>query len=338
MKRFAIASRLGLASLGLAAVISSAFASLNSSDYAQGMTKTTMIESWFIHAESIGDPVAVEKGFYKDAGLDVTVVAGGPGLSPIDRVLAESKNGGLVFGIDYPQNLLEARVAQKLPLVLIAVDFQESAMRILSWKELKKASDVKGNFAAWIGYDKPIKAAVGKGWDKQVTVVNQQGDPATLGGWLGKQYDYASAMIYNEVMIAQAQAKEKYWVYNYKQFGIDWPENVLFTTEDVLKKYPNEVKKFVAARYQGYKFSFENPDDAGKILAKVNPNLDIPFELKGLEQITSIMVTDATKKNGLGYVNSSKLSKMARQLVSSGLLTSADTKGFTKAIASGVKP
>ncbi len=56
-----------------------------------GMTPATMIESWFIHAESIGDPVAVEKGFYKDAGLDITVVAGGPGLSPIDRVLAESK-------------------------------------------------------------------------------------------------------------------------------------------------------------------------------------------------------------------------------------------------------
>ena len=113
---------------------------------------------------------------------------------------------------------------------------------------------------------------------------------------------------------------------------------MLFTTEDVLKKYPNEVKKFVAARYQGYKFSFDNPEEAGKILGKVNPNLDIAFELKGLEQIKTIMVTDATKKNGLGYVNSSKLGKMAKQLVSSGLLTSASTTGFTKAIASGVKP
>ncbi len=114
-----------------------------------------------------------------------------------------------------------------------------------------------------------------------MTVVNQQGDPATFGGWLGKQYQFASAMIYNEVMVAQAQAKEKYYVYNYKQFGIDWQENVLFTTEDVLKKYPNEVKKFVPARYKGYKFAFSNPDEAGKILGKVNPNLDIAFDLKG---------------------------------------------------------
>ena len=305
---------------------------------AQGMTKVTMIESWFIHAESIGDPVAVDKGFYKAAGLDVTVVAGGPGLSPIDRVMAEAKAGKVAFGIDYPNNLLEARVSQKLPLVLIAVDFQESAMRILSWKELKSAKDVKGNFAAWIGYDKPIKAAFGKGWDKQFQVVNQQGDPATLGGWLGKQYDYASAMIYNEVMVAKAQAKDKYFTYSYQQFGVDWPENVLFTTEEVLAKYPNEVKKFVEARYKGYKFSLDNPEEAGKILAKYNANLDIPFELKGLNEIKTIMVTPESKKNGLGYVNTAKLEKMAKQLVDAGLLPSAPLTGFVKAIPSGVMP
>jgi NitT/TauT family transport system substrate-binding protein len=86
------------------------------------------------------------------------------------------------------------------------------------------------------------------------------------------------------------------------------------------------------------KCAFSNPEEAGVILGKVNPNLEIPFELKGLEQIKTIMVTDATKKNGLGYVNSSKLSKMAQQLVSSGLLTTASTAGFTKATPSGVMP
>jgi NitT/TauT family transport system substrate-binding protein len=253
-------------------------------------------------------------------------------------VLAESKAGKLAFGIDYPQNLLEARVNQKLPLVMLAVDFQESAMRILSWKPITKASDISGQFATWIGYDKPIKAAVGKGWDKTLQVVNQQGDPATIGGWLGKQYQFASGMIYNEVMVAQAQAKEKYYVYDYKQFGIDWQENVLFTTEDVLKKYPDEVKKFVQARYQGYKFAFDQPEEAGKILAKYNPNLDVAFELKGLAQIKTIMVTPDTQKNGLGYIRMSKLTKMANQLVKAGLLESAPMTGFVKATASNVKP
>ena len=301
-------------------------------------TKVSMIESWFIHAESIGDPVAVDKGFYKAAGLDVTVVPGGPGLSPIDRVMAESKAGKLVFGIDYPYNLLEARQKQKLPLVILAADFQDSAMQILSWKPIDKVSDISGKFATWIGYDKPIKAAIGKDWESKIQIVNQQGDPATLGGWLAKQYNYASAMIYNEVMVAQQQAKEKYYQYSYKEFGVDWPENVLFTTEDVLKKYPNEVKKFVEARYKGYQYALANPEEAGKILAKYNPNLDIPFELKGLEQIKKIMVTPETQKNGLGYVDVAKLQKMAQQLQAAGILESASLTGFVQAVPSGVKP
>jgi NitT/TauT family transport system substrate-binding protein len=307
------------------------------SGVAMAQTKATMIESWFIHAESIGDPVAVDKGFYKAAGLDVTVVGGGPGLSPIDRVMAESKAGRLVFGIDYPYNLLEARQKQNLPLVILNADFQDTAMYILSWKPVKSAADISGQFAAWIGYDKPIKAAIGKGWESKIQMVNQQGDPATLGGWLAKQYNFASAMIYNELMVAEQRAKG-YNVVSYKDLGVDWPENVLFTTEDVLKKYPNEVKKFVEARYKGYKYALDNPEEAGKILAKYNPNLDIPFELKGLEAIRKIMVTPVTRTNGLGYLDVKKLEKMAQQLVAAGILNSASLGGLVQYTPSNVKP
>ena len=164
---------------------------------AQSMSNVTIFEAWFIHNESMGDPVAVEKGFYKQLNLDVKVVGGGPGLSPIDRVMAEAKKGGIVFGVDYPYNILEAREKQKLPLVIVAHDFQKSAVRLISWKELKSARDIEGTVATWIGYDKQIKAAIGPDWGKRIKVVNQQGDPATIGSWLKKDYQYAHAMIYN---------------------------------------------------------------------------------------------------------------------------------------------
>ncbi|MCL5965599.1 MAG: hypothetical protein M1369_07470, partial [Deinococcus sp.] len=75
-----------------------------------------------------------------------------------------------------------------------------------------------------------------------------------------------------------------------------------------------------------------------KILAKYNPNLDIPFELKGLEQIKKLMVTDETKKYGLGYVDAKKIEKMASQLLAAGLLDNASTAGFIRATPSNVKP
>ncbi len=290
---------------------------------AQGMSKVTIFEAWFIHNESMGDPVAVEKGFYKKMNLDVKVVGGGPGLSPIERVMAEAKKGGIAFGVDYPYNVLEAREKQKLPLVVVAHDFQKSAVRLISWKELKGPQDIEGTVATWIGYDKQIKAAIGPGWEKKIKIVNQQGDPATIGLWLKKDYMFAHAMAYNEVLVAKRMAKEKYWVYTFPDFGIDWPENVLFTTEEIVQKFPQVVQAYVTGRYEGYKYALANRQETVQILLKYNTNLkgNEAHEVEGMDAIASIMVTDSSKKNGLGYVDAAGWDRVARDMMKAKLFT-----------------
>jgi NitT/TauT family transport system substrate-binding protein len=287
---------------------------------AQGLTKVTVIEAWFIHNESMGDPVAVEKGFYRNLGLDVRVVGGGPGLSPIDRVMAESKKGTIVFGVDYPYNILDAREKQRLPLVVVAHDFQRSAVRFLSWKELRGPRDVEGTVATWIGYDKQIKAAIGPDWERRIRVVNQQGDPATIGSWLKKDYQFAHAMIYNEVLVAKRTAKERYYVYDFPAWGIDWPENVVFTTEEIVQKHPQVVQAFVTGRYQGYKYALANRQEAVRILVQYNSNLKggEAHELEGMDGIASIMVTDTSRRHGLGYVDPAGWQRVGRDMQRAG--------------------
>ncbi len=125
-------------------------------------------------------------------------------------------------------------------------------MRLISWKEIKGPRDIQGTVATWIGYDKQVKAAIGPDWAQRIKIVNQQGDPATIGSWLKKDYPFAHAMIYNEILVARRMAKDPYWTYAFADFGIDWPENVVFTTEDVVKKHPKVVQAFAAGRYKGY--------------------------------------------------------------------------------------
>lgn len=309
---------------------------------AQAMSRVTIFEAWFIHNESMGDPVAVDKGFYKKLNLDVKVIGGGPGLSPIDRVVAEAKKGTIVFGVDYPYNILEARERQKLPLVVVAHDFQISAVRLISWKEIKSARDIEGTVATWIGYDKQIKAAIGADWDKRIKIVNQQGDPATIGSWLKKDYQFAHAMIYNEVLVAKRNAKDKYYVYTFPQFGIDWPENVLFTTEEILQKHPQVVQAFVTGRYQGYKYALANRQETVQILLKYNTNLkgNEAHEIEGMAAIESIMVTESSRKNGLGYVDAASWARVARDMVKAGLFKTAPnvTAAYTTKFKSGVMP
>jgi len=304
---------------------------------AQGQ-KVSIIEAWFIHNESMGDPVAVEKGFF--GNLQVQVIGGGPGLSPIDRVMAKARAGEIVFGVDYPYNILEARVKQRLPLVVVAHDFQKSAVHILSWKPLTSAREIQGTVATWIGYDKQIKAAIGADWAKRIKIVNQQGDPATIGAWMKKQYQFAHAMGYNEVLVAKRLVKEKYYVYPIARLGPDWPENVVFTTEDIVQKYPQIVQQFVAGHYKGFDYALKNREEAATILLKYNKNLDRSHELEGMDFLQSIIVAGGAKTSGLGYIDEKGWERMAADLVKIGVFPSMpDYKAaYTTRFPSGVKP
>jgi NitT/TauT family transport system substrate-binding protein len=304
---------------------------------AQGQ-KASIVEAWFIHNESMGDPVAVEKGFF--GNLQVQVIGGGPGLSPIDRVMAKARAGEIVFGVDYPYNILEARVKQRLPLVVVAHDFQKSAVHILSWKPLSSARDIQGTVATWIGYDKQVKAAIGADWSKRIKIVNQQGDPATLGAWMQKQYQFAHAMGYNEVLVAKRLVKEKYYVYPIAQLGPDWPENVVFTTEDIVRKYPQIVQQFVAGHYKGLDYALKYREEAATILLKYNKNLDKAHELEGMDFLQSIIAAGGARTSGLGHIDAKGWERMAADLVKIGVFPSMpDYKAaYTTKFPSGVKP
>lgn len=305
---------------------------------AQG-PKVSMIEGWVIQSESMGDPVAVDKGLF--GSLQVEVVSGGPGLSPTDRVLSLSRAGEIAFGIDHPYNILEARETQKLPLVVVAHDFQKSALSLLSWVPLKSPKDVKGTVATWSGYDKQIKAMIGPSWDQRIKIVSQQGDPATLGGWISRQYDFAHARGYNEVLVAKRVVKDNYYQYSYADdFGMQWPEHVLFTTEKTVRDYPQIVQQFVTGHYRGLQYALDNRDDAAGILLKYNPSLDRANEIEAMEFLATIVQTPATKQYGLGYIDPMAWNRLTRDLVSARIFLSVSNvaAAYTTKFPSGVKP
>ncbi len=98
--------------------------------FAVGAQEAIVHEAWFVHMESAGGWVAAEKGFY--GKVNVKEVQGGPGISPIQKVVAAVRAGNIAFGNDYPENIIRAREKEGIDLVAVSVDFQDSAMRIIS--------------------------------------------------------------------------------------------------------------------------------------------------------------------------------------------------------------
>ncbi len=304
-----------------------------------GQEKEAIVhEAWFVHMESAGGWVAVEKGFY--GRVKVKEIQGGPGISPIQKVVAAVRAGNIAFGNDYPENIIRAREKEGINLVALSVDFQTSAMRIISLKPMKSAKDIKGDIGIWMGYDAKVKCAVGKEWEKQFTIQNQGGD---IKPWLTGTWPMASAMTYNELITAQREMKKMgktFYTVDYKDFGIDWMDNILFTTEEIIKKYPEVVQTVVTGRYKGFQWALRNPKETFEILKKIDEGVDFVHEMDAVAPLKALMITPDTRKNGLGYILPKKWENVARDMFKAGLLEKMPDvkKVYTERFPSGVMP
>src|SRR3954452_20651717 len=144
------------------------------------LTKITLQLEWVPQAQFAGYYAASLKGYYKQAGLDVTLKNGGPDIIP-EQVVA---SGQAQFGVDWLPSLLAAR-DKGTPLVNIAQVFARSGMTQLTWKSsgIATISAMKGKKVAnWLGGNQyELFAALTKDGmnpekNKGVTIVQQPFD------------------------------------------------------------------------------------------------------------------------------------------------------------------
>lgn len=295
-------------------------------------------EARAIHMESAGGWVAADKGFF--GKVKVKEVQGGPEISPIQEVVAAVKAGYIAFGNDCPENIIRVREREGSDLITVSLDFQSSGMRIISWNPIRSSKDIKGNFGIWTGYDAKAKCAVGKGWEKQFTVQNQGED---IQPWLARKWPLASAMTYNELNTAQREMKKNgktFYTIDYEDLGINWMDNVLFTTEEIVKKYPDAVQAVVTGRYKGFRWAFGNARETFEILKIINQDLDFVHEMDAIAPMKALMITPDTRSYGLGYIVMRKWENVARDMFKAGLLEKMPDikKVYTEKFPSGVMP
>ena len=113
------------------------------------LDKVTLQLKWVPQAQFAGYYAALKMGYYKKAGLDVTIKPGGPDIIP-EQVVA---SGQAQFGLDWLPSLLAAR-DKNTDLVNIAQVFATSGMTQLTWKDsgINTIAKMKGKKVAnWLG-------------------------------------------------------------------------------------------------------------------------------------------------------------------------------------------
>src|SRR5215208_1738071 len=220
--------------------------------------KVTLQLKWVTQAQFAGYYVANDKGFYKEAGLDVTIKPGGPDIAP-PQVIA---GGGADVIVDWMPSALAAR-EKGVPLVNIAQPFKKSGMMLTCRAEtgIKTPQDLKGRtLGVWFsGNEYPFLAWMAKlgyktdGSAGGVKVLKQGFNVDPL---LQKQADCISTMTYNEywqVIDGGLKAKELV-TFQYEKEGVATLEDGLYTLDKSLQDpaMVDKLARFVRASQKGW--------------------------------------------------------------------------------------
>ena len=239
---------------------------------AQAQDKVTLQLKWVTQAQFAGYYVAKDKGFYKEAGLDVTIKPGGPDIAP-PQVIA---GGGADVIVEWMPAALAAR-EKGVPLVNIAQPFKRSGMMLTCRKEtgIKSPDDFKNRtLGVWFfGNEYPFMAWMAKlglktdGSAGGVKVVKQGFNVDPL---LQKQADCVSTMTYNEYwqVIDAGLKADDLVVFKYEDQGVSTLEDGLYTTETKLNdpKQVDVLARFVKASMKGWDWARANQQAAAKIV------------------------------------------------------------------------
>ena len=243
---------------------------------AHAADKVTLQLKWVTQAQFAGYYVAKDKGFYKDAGLDVTIKPGGPDVAP-EQVLA---GGGADVVVDWMPAALAAR-EKGAAMVNIAQPFKRSGLELTCRADtgIKTPADLKDRtLGVWFsGNEYPFLSWMSKlglktdGSKGGVKVLKQGYNVDPL---IQKQADCISTMTYNEYwqVIDAGYKPEQLVVFNYTDQGVATLEDGLYVMQDKLNDpaFVDKMARFVKASMQGWDYARAHADEAVKIVLDNN--------------------------------------------------------------------
>lgn len=239
---------------------------------AQAADDVTLQLKWVTQAQFAGYYVALDKGFYSEEDLNVTIKPGGPDIAPT-QVLA---GGGADVTVDWMPSALAAR-EKGLPMVNIAQPFKSSGMMLTCRKDagIETTADFADKtLGVWFfGNEFPFLSWMSKlgmatdGSAGGVTVLKQgfNVDPILQG-----QAACVSTMTYNEYwqVIDAGLTPDDLQVFKYEDQGVATLEDGLYVLEENLTDaaFEDKMVRFVRASMKGWKYAEANPDEAADIV------------------------------------------------------------------------
>lgn len=299
-RRTVLAAALTVAALSLSACGGGGDSGSSSSSAGDAeLTPVKLQLQWVAQAQFAGYYAAVDQGYYKDEGLDVEIVEGGPDIVPQDVLSA----GDVDYAISWVPKVLGS-IEQGAKITDVAQIFERSATTQISFKDknITTPAELKGKKVGSWGYGNEWelfagmqKSGVGVG---DITLVQQAFD---MNGFLDGDIDAAQAMTYNEyaqVLETKNPATGKLYqpsdlnVIDWNTVGTAMLQDAIWANSEKLaddEAYQEQTTKFIKASIKGWVYVRDHPAEAAAIVTKAGSQLGESHQLWMANEVNKLI-------------------------------------------------
>jgi diguanylate cyclase (GGDEF)-like protein len=269
---------------------------------------------WHHQFQFAGYYAAIEQGYYREAGLDVVIHPGSPGVTPVAEVLT----GRAHYGVANSELLLQRLRGQ--PLVALASIFQHSSSILLSRKERCATTphDLIGRKVMLM--DRQVDAdflAMFKNEGIADSAIELLPSSYQINDLAEGKVDAFNAYRTNEPFYLTQQGIG-YCVLDPRSYGVDFYSDILFTSEEELRQHPERVRAFTAASLKGWRYAMQHPEE---IITLLRHKYDVPKSAEHLryeaETMRSLILPEVVE---IGHMNPGRWEHMADTFVRVGMV------------------
>lgn len=282
-----------------------------------GLDTVTLQLNWKHQFQFAGYYAAAEKGYFRDAGLDVRIVEAKEGGDPIAAVL----EGSAEFGVGASELALHR--ARGEPVVALAVILQHSPLVLLaSSRRIHTLPDLVGKRIMLMPHETELYAYLRREKVTRYEAIPHSFDPTDL---MEGKVDAISGYVTDETFVLQ-RADFPYVTFSPRMAGIDFYGDTLFTTESQIKRRPELVKAFREASLKGWHYAMAHPKEiADLILARYGNRHSREHLLFEAREMSRLMQPDLVE---IGQMSQERWQQIADTYAELGMIPAGALSGL----------
>lgn len=278
-----------------------------------GLIRVRLALNWFPEAEHGGFYAALVHGYFRERGLEVEILGGGPDAPVIQRVATAS----VEFGIANADDVLNAR-AQQAPLVALMAPYQINPRCIMvhAGSGIEQIADIaditlalsqRPAFSHYLRKKFPLTG---------VTIVPY---PGNVTQFLMNPNFAQQGYIFSEPFVARSKGGDPRPLL-VADIGFNPYASLLVAAEVTIADREEAVAAMVQASVDGWEHYLRDPEETNRFIHQLNPEMELDILAYGAEESQPLILDPVARQKGLGHMSAERWETLLDQMIEAELI------------------